>query len=162
LAFALRRNGQQFFFFAGIFAWASLVSVFAVGSVGGIFAGVSSRAGRAALASTASAGFGVSSLPGHTHESAEWRFWAFARASAVALVDVQHLFPHIARASLAEFHFTLHAGLQGLNVVEDQGEGQQAGGDGHRAEDDRDEGDDPQRGIGVHFGLFHLFVFTHC
>jgi hypothetical protein len=59
-------------------------------------------------------------------------------------MDIQHFFPHIAGARFAEFDFSLNAGLQGLDVVEDQRECQQASGDGHRAEDNRDECDDTQ------------------
>jgi hypothetical protein len=77
-------------------------------------------------------------------------------------MDVQHFLPHVARAGLAEFDFSLNAGLQGLHIVEDQREGQQAGGHRHRAENDRDESDHAQGCVRVHLGFFHLFVFSHC
>jgi hypothetical protein len=150
------------FFFSGIFARASFATVVAVGTIAAIFAWFASGTWRSALASTARADFGVSLPFGYTHESAERCFGAFARASSVALMDIQHFFPHITRTRFAEFHFSLYAGLQRLDIVEDQREGQQAGGDCDRAEDHSDESDDSQRWIWIHFGFFHLFVFTHC
>jgi len=150
------------FFFAGIFARASFFTIFAVGSITAVFARFAARAWWSTLASTAGADFGVSLTFGYTHESAERSFGAFAWAASIALMDVQHLFPHVTRTCLAEFDFSLYASLQRLDIMEDQGEGQQASGDGHRAEDHSDESDHSQRGIRIDFRFFHLFVFTHC
>jgi hypothetical protein len=157
----LRRDGQQFLVLAGILAGSSLVAIFAGLSVATVLAGLTSWSGRSALASTASADFGVG-LTSRAHESAERGLGSLAGATTVALMDVQHLLPHIARTRLAELDLALYAGLQGLDVVEDQREGQQAGGHCHRAEHDRDECDHAQRRIRIHLGFFHLFVFTHC
>jgi hypothetical protein len=56
-------------------------------------------------------------------------------------MDIQHFFPHIARSSFAEFHFALNAGLQRLDVVEDQWESEEARGHSDGAENHGDECD---------------------
>jgi len=75
---------------------------------------------------------------------------------AVQRLDVQHLAPHVTRTGLAEIDFDLDRGLQSLDIMEDHGEGQQASGDGHRAEDDGGEGDGSRRGGG--FFVAHSFA----
>lgn len=97
-AFALRWNGQQFLFFAGVLSWASLLSVLARLAVTTIFAGFASWAGWTTLAGTAGANFAASLPLGHTHESAERCLRAFSGAAAVSLMDVQHFFPHVTGA----------------------------------------------------------------
>jgi hypothetical protein len=56
-------------------------------------------------------------------------------------LDVQHFAPDIASAGLAEIDLDLNRGFQGLNVMEDHREGDQASRDGNGAEDDGREGD---------------------
>lgn len=165
LARAWRWNWYHDLVSASVFAVGSFFSIFAVVSIFSVLAWLAWRAAWSTLARAALADFAGwwcsgRRLPSHTHEGGEGRLGSFGR-DAAALVDVQHLFPHITRARFAEFHFSLYAGLQRLDVVEDQRERQQAGGDGHRAEDDGDERHDSQRRVRVHFAFFHLFVFAH-
>jgi hypothetical protein len=56
-------------------------------------------------------------------------------------LNFEHFTPHVAGAGLAEVQFDLDGGFQGLHIVEDQREGQQATSDGHGAEDNSREGD---------------------
>lgn len=72
---------------------------------------------------------------------------------------VDHLLPHVTRARLAVLDLALDGGLQLLHVVEDHGEGDQAGRDCDRAEDDGAEGNGAKRGLALH--LVHLFVLNH-
>jgi hypothetical protein len=163
-ALALRWNWQQFLFLGSIFARCSLISVPAWIAVATVGSGLACRSRWSTLAGTARGDFGVSLTFCHTHEGAERCLGTLAGASAAAaavLMDVQHLLPHVTRTCLAEFDFALHAGLQRLHVVEDEREGQQACGHGHRAEHDRNESDHAQRRVRVHFGLFHMLVFAH-
>ena len=75
------------------------------------------------------------------------------------LLHLQHVPPQVPGARLAEFDFSLDVGVQRLHIVEDQREGDQAGGDGDRAENDRDKRADPQGSFAV-VVVIHAFV-TH-
>jgi hypothetical protein len=57
-----------------------------------------------------------------------------------AAANLEHLLPHITGSSLAEVDLDLDGRLQGLYIVEDEGEGDEAPGDGDGAEDDGAEG----------------------
>jgi hypothetical protein len=59
-------------------------------------------------------------------------------------VNIKHLLPHGVGAGLAEVDLDLDGGLQGLDIVEDQREGDQAPGDGDGAEDDGAKSDRSQ------------------
>jgi hypothetical protein len=87
---------------------------------------------------TVIAGFGV---------VADWR----------ALLDLQHFSPHVLGSGLAVLHVRLHIGVQDLDVVEDHGEGDEAGGHSEGAEDHCGECG------GAHAAgfLLHLLVFNH-
>jgi len=165
------------------FALESVDAVVAVvsGSAGGT---VGSAMARAALAQTAAAGlrqgfFGDGLLvlgdsAGPVLQTGRGAFLGRRATSAsvvghgveevtVALfaaqrLDVEHFAPHVARTSLAEVEFNLHRGFQSLYVMEDQGEGQQASGDGHRAEDDGGECDHTRRPASL-FVTHSLFLF---
>jgi hypothetical protein len=68
-------------------------------------------------------------------------------------LDIEHLSPHVAGAGLAEVDLDLDGRLQGLDVVEDQREGDETSGDGHSREDDGTKGHGSE-GLGL---LLHCF-----
>jgi hypothetical protein len=149
-AWALWRHGQELLvkvsvtsrgsWGTGAFAW------------GAVFAGLSDWAVGARWALLAGAALSFNLTSG-TEEHVKSVLWA-------GLWDhVDHLLPHVTRARLAVLDLSLDGGLQLLHIVEDHGEGDQAGGDSDRAEDNGAEGDGAERGLALHF--VHLFVLNH-
>jgi len=121
-------------------------------SGGAIFAGLSDWAVGARWSLLAGAALSFDLASG-TEEHVQSVFWA-------GLGDhVDHLLPHVTRARLAVLDLALDGGLQLLHVVEDHGEGDQAGRHCDRAEDDGAEGNGAKRGLALH--LVHLFVLNH-
>jgi len=153
---------------AGGFAWAlwwhgqELLVKVCVASRGswstGAFAGGAIMTGRSDWAVGARwsllAGAALSfNLASGTEEHVQSVLWA-------GLGDhVDHLLPHVTRARLAVLDLSLDGGLELLHIVEHHGEGDQAGGNCDRAEDDGAEGDGAERGLALH--LVHLFVLNH-
>ena len=55
---------------------------------------------------------------------------------ALSAGDLEELAPDHTGSDLAELQLALDGGIQGLDVVEDHGEGEETPRDGHRGEDD--------------------------
>jgi len=106
----------------------------------------------------AAGSFGLTGLTGENVHGAQWGSVA---STAVALMDVQHAVPHVAGTATAEVDFALHGGLQGLHIVKDQGEGEQAGCHGDGRKNYGAKGDNLQRRLPAFGLLVHLFVLSH-
>lgn len=78
----------------------------------------------------------------------------FSGVLLAAGLDVEHLLPHVTSARFAELELDLDGRFERLHIVEDEWEGDEAAGDGDRAEDDGGEGDGPQCRLcfGLHVG----------
>jgi hypothetical protein len=133
-------------------AWSTIVSWSAIITV---LSRLSLRTRRSLLASTALLIY-LSSYPEQNVQSI---FSVLLRIPTVAVLDFQHVPPHVTSARLAEFDLSLDGGLQGLHIVEHQREGDQTSGNCDSAENYRAEGDHSQRGFAVL--LIHSVVADH-
>lgn len=130
-------------------------------SVTSIGSGLSSLSGGTVTAGAATVGLTGLSLAGSLSGEELGHAGLAAALAVLRRRHLHHLLPHLASARLAEVQLHLDGALQGLDVGEDQREGDKASRDGDRAEHDGREGrllHRLARGLLVHLlGLLILF-----
>jgi hypothetical protein len=160
-AWALRwEEGRRIWHRWAWWSWWSDVSWVSVDAVNAWATWLTGWSWCSALASAAAVGLTLGALTGVEHHAGVWghnggggdtvRGWLVG-----SNLQVQHLLPHVAGAGLAEVQLQLHVRLEGLHVVEDEWEGDQAGGDGHGGQHDGEESHRPHRAL-LLLLLFHF------
>jgi len=147
---ALRRNGKHGLIVASIGTRLTSSAIVTRAPIVAIPTGVAGRAGGSLLAA-ASLG-----LSGNTaHEGIGGSALAALRA------QLDDLLPQVTVPGLAVVEVTLDGGLEGLNVGEDEGEGNEAGSDGDGGEGDGAEGHRPHAASSFLLAAVHLLIGDH-